>query len=193
MEFGPRALGSRSIIGDARSPKMQEVMNLKIKFRESFRPFAPSVIIEKVSDYFELDRESPYMLLVAPVRKEIRREMTEEEQQLFGLDKLHIRRSTVPAITHIDYSARIQTVDNEINPLYHKMISKFYEKYGCAVIINTSFNVRGEPIVCTPEDAFRCFMRTNMDYLIMGNFLLDKKDQKPLENDIDWQKEFELD
>ncbi|OGH05864.1 MAG: hypothetical protein A2W22_02745 [Candidatus Levybacteria bacterium RBG_16_35_11] len=193
MEFGPRALGSRSIIGDARSPKMQEVMNLKIKFRESFRPFAPSVIIEKVSDYFELDRESPYMLLVAPVRKEIRREMTEEEQQLFGLDKLHIRRSTVPAITHIDYSARIQTVDKETNPLYHKMISKFYEKYGCAVIINTSFNVRGEPIVCTPEDAFRCFMRTNMDYLIMGNFLLDKKDQKPLENDIDWQKEFELD
>lgn len=193
MEFGPRALGSRSIIGDARSPKMQEVMNLKIKFRESFRPFAPSVIKEKVSDYFELDRESPYMLLVAPVRKEIRREMTEEEQQLFGLDKLHIRRSTVPAITHIDYSARIQTVDKETNPLYHKMISKFYEKYGCAVIINTSFNVRGEPIVCTPEDAFRCFMRTNMDYLIMGSFLLDKKVQKPLENDIDWQKEFELD
>lgn len=193
MEFGPRALGSRSIIGDARSSKMQEVMNLKIKFRESFRPFAPSVIKEKVSDYFELDRESPYMLLVAPVRKEICREMTEEEQKLFGLDKLHVCRSSIPAITHIDYSARIQTVDKETNPLYYKMISKFYEKHGCAVIINTSFNVRGEPIVCSLEDAYRCFMRTNMDYLIMGNFLLDKKAQKPLENDIDWKKEFELD
>jgi carbamoyltransferase len=193
MEFGPRALGSRSIIGDARSSKMQEVMNLKIKFRESFRPFAPSVIKEKVSDYFELDRESPYMLLVAPVRKDICREMTEEEQKLFGLDKLHLCRSSIPAITHIDYSARIQTVDKETNPLYYKMISKFYEKYGCAVIINTSFNVRGEPIVCSLEDAYRCFMRTNMDYLIMGNFLLNKKAQKPLENDIDWKKEFELD
>ncbi|OHE57171.1 MAG: hypothetical protein A2Z47_00285 [Thermodesulfovibrio sp. RBG_19FT_COMBO_42_12] len=193
MEFGPRALGSRSIIGDARSLKMQEVMNLKIKFRESFRPFAPSVIKEKVSDYFEIDRESPYMLLVAPVRKEICREMTEEEQKLFGLDKLHLCRSSIPAITHIDYSARIQTVDKETNPLYYKMISKFYEKHGCAVIINTSFNVRGEPIVCSLEDAYRCFMRTNMDYLVMGNFLLDKKAQKPLENDIDWKKEFELD
>ncbi|MBI4707351.1 MAG: carbamoyltransferase [Candidatus Omnitrophica bacterium] len=193
MEFGPRALGSRSIIGDARSPKMQEVMNLKIKFRESFRPFAPSVIKEKVSEYFELDKESPYMLLVAPVRKEIRRDMTDDEQKLFGLDKLHVKRSTIPAITHVDYSARVQTVDEETNPLYHKMISKFYEKYGCAVIINTSFNVRGEPIVCTPEDAYRCFMRTNMDYLIVGNFLLDKTKQKPLEGDTDWQKEFELD
>ncbi len=193
MEFGPRALGGRSIIGDARSSKMQEVMNLKIKFRESFRPFAPSVIKEKVSEYFELDKESPYMLLVAPVRKEIRREMTGDEQKLFGLDKLHVKRSTIPAITHVDYSARVQTVDEETNPLYHKMISKFYEKYGCAVIINTSFNVRGEPIVCTPEDAYRCFMRTNMDYLIVGNFLLDKTKQKPLEGDTDWQKEFELD
>jgi len=193
MEFGPRALGARSIIGDARSPKMQEVMNLKIKFRESFRPFAPSVIKEKVSDYFELDRESPYMLLVAPVRKEIRREMTEEEQRLFGLDKLHVIRSSIPAITHIDYSARIQTVDEETNPLYYRMIKKFDEKYGCPVIINTSFNVRGEPIVCTPEDAYLCFMRTNMDYLIMGNFLLDKKEQKSLDKDIDWLKEFELD
>ena len=154
MEFGPRALGSRSIIGDARSLKMQEVMNLKIKFRESFRPFAPSVIKEKVSDYFEIDRESPYMLLVAPVRKEICREMTEEEQKLFGLDKLHLCRSSIPAITHIDYSARIQTVDKETNPLYYKMISKFYEKHGCAVIINTSFNVRGEPIVCSLEEAY---------------------------------------
>ena len=193
MEFGPRALGSRSIIGDARSSKMQETMNLKIKFRESFRPFAPSVIKEKVSDYFEIDRESPYMLLVAPVKKDLCRQMTDEEQNLFGLDKLHIKRSFVPAITHIDYSARIQTVDNETNPLYHQMISKFNEKYGCPVIINTSFNVRGEPIVCTPEDAYRCFMRTNMDYLIMGNFLLDNKQQKPLEKDTDWMKEFGLD
>lgn len=193
MEFGPRALGSRSIIGDARSSNMQETMNLKIKFRESFRPFAPSVIKEKVSEYFEIDRESPYMLLVAPVKKDLCRQMTDEEQNLFGLDKLHVKRSFVPAITHIDYSARIQTVDNETNPLYHQMISKFNEKYGCPVIINTSFNVRGEPIVCTPEDAYRCFMRTNMDYLIMGNFLLDKKQQKPLEKDTDWMKEFGLD
>jgi carbamoyltransferase len=176
MEFGPRALGARSIIGDARSPKLQETMNLKIKFRESFRPFAPSVIRERVSDVFEIDRESPYMLLVAPVKKEIRRDMTEEEQNRFGLDKLHVVRSTIPAITHVDYSARIQTVDGEY-----------------PVIINTSFNVRGEPIVCTPEDAFLCFMRTNMDYLILENYLLDKKEQKVLEGDVDWQKEFELD
>jgi carbamoyltransferase len=193
MEFGPRALGARSIIGDARSPRMQETMNLKIKFRESFRPFAPSVLKERVMDYFELDRESPYMLLVAPVRKEIRREMTEEEQKYFGLDKLHVVRSSIPAITHIDYSARIQTVDGEYNSLYYKMIKKFDEKYGCPVIINTSFNVRGEPIVCTPEDAYLCFMRTNMDYLLLENFLLEKKGQKPLEKDIDWLKEFELD
>jgi carbamoyltransferase len=193
MEFGPRALGGRSIIGDARSPKMQETMNLKIKFRESFRPFAPSVIRERTADYFELDRESPYMLLVAPVKKEIRREMSEEEQKLFGLEKLHVMRSSIPAITHVDYSARIQTVDGVNNPLYYKMIKKFDEKYGCPVIINTSFNVRGEPIVCTPEDAFLCFMRTNMDYLIMENYLLDKREQKSLEKDIDWQKEFELD
>jgi len=193
MEFGPRALGARSIIGDARSPKMQEIMNLKIKFRESFRPFAPSVLKERASDYFEIDRESPYMLLVAPVRKEISREMTDEEKGLFGLDKLHVVRSTVPAITHVDYSARIQTVDGRYNPLYYKMIKRFDEKYGCAVIINTSFNVRGEPIVCSPEDAYLCFMRTNMDYLLLGNFLLEKKEQKPLEKDIDWLKEFELD
>jgi carbamoyltransferase len=193
MEFGPRALGGRSIIGDARSPKMQETMNLKIKFRESFRPFAPSVIKERVSDYFEIDRESPYMLLVAPVRKEHCREMTTEEQDLFGLDKLHVARSSIPAITHVDYSARIQTVDGEYNRRYYDMIKRFDEKYGCPVIINTSFNVRGEPIVCIPEDAYLCFMRTNMDYLIMENYLLDKKDQKALEKDIDWQKEFELD
>ncbi len=193
MEFGPRALGGRSIIGDARSPKMQEIMNLKIKFRESFRPFAPSVIKEKVSDYFELDRESPYMLLVAQVRKEILREMTDEDKNLFGIDKLNVVRSNIPAVTHIDYSARIQTVNSEDNPIYHKMISKFDEKYGCPVIINTSFNVRGEPIVCTLYDAYLCFMRTNMDYLILGNFLLEKKSQKPLVKDIDWLKEFELD
>lgn len=193
MEFGPRALGGRSIIGDARSLKMQETMNLKIKFRESFRPFAPSVIRERVSDFFEIDGESPYMLLVAPVRKELCREMTQDEQNLFGLDKLHVKRSDIPAITHIDYSARIQTVDGKYNKRYYEMMKKFDEKYGCPVIINTSFNVRGEPIVCTPEDAYLCFMRTNMDYLIMENCLLDKKDQKALEKDIDWQKEFELD
>ena len=193
MEFGPRALGARSIIGDARSTKMQETMNLKIKFRESFRPFAPSVIKERVSDFFEIDRESPYMLLVAPVKKGIRREMTVQEQNLFGLDKLHVVRSSMPAITHIDYSARIQTVDGEFNKLYYHMIKKFDEKYGCPVIINTSFNVRGEPLVCTPEDAYLCFMRTNMDYLLMENILLEKKEQKPLEKDVDWQKEFDLD
>jgi carbamoyltransferase len=193
MEFGPRALGNRSIIGDARSPKMQETMNLKIKFRESFRPFAPSVIKEKASDFFEIDRESPYMLLVAPVNKKIRKKMTEEQQRLFGLEKLHIVRSLVPAITHVDYSARLQTVNREHNAKYHRMISKFDEKYGCPVIINTSFNVRGEPIVCSPEDAYLCFMRTNMDYLLLENFLVKKTEQKPLEKDIDWLKEFELD
>jgi len=193
MEFGPRALGGRSIIGDARSPAMQEVMNLKIKFRESFRPFAPSVIRERVSDFFEIDKESSYMLLVAPVKKEICKEMSPEEQKQFGLDKLHVVRSSIPAVTHVDYSARVQTVNKEDNPLYYRMIEKFGEKYGCPVIINTSFNVRGEPIVCTPEDAYLCFMRTNMDYLIMGNFLIEKKEQKPLGKDIDWLKEFELD
>ncbi len=193
MEFGPRALGGRSIIGDARSPKMQEIMNLKIKFRESFRPFAPSVLKEKVSDYFDLERESPYMLIVAPVKESIRRKMTQEEQSYFGLDKLHVVRSVIPAVTHVDYSARVQTVTEETNPLYYRMIKKFGEKNNCPVIINTSFNVRGEPIVCTPEDAYLCFMRTNMDYLIMGNYLLNKEDQKPLEKDINWQKKFEND
>lgn len=193
MEFGPRALGGRSIIGDARSPKMQEVMNLKIKFRESFRPFAPSVLRERVSEYFDLKEESPYMLLVAPVAQSCRREMTAEEQKLFGLQKLLTIRSTIPAVTHVDYSARVQTVTEEDHPLYYRMIKKFDEKYGCPVIINTSFNVRGEPIVGTPEHAYLCFMRTNMDYLIVGNFLLEKKDQKPLDKDIDWLKEFELD
>jgi len=193
MEFGPRALGSRSIIGDARSSKMQEIMNLKIKFRESFRPFAPSVIKEEVSNFFEIEMESPYMLLVAQVKKEICREMFDEERKRFGLDKLHVVRSSIPAVTHVDYSARIQTINKDDNPLYYWMIKKFAEKYGCPVIINTSFNVRGEPIVCTPEDAYLCFMRTNMDYLIMGNFLIEKEEQKPLDKDIEWLKEFELD
>jgi len=193
MEFGPRALGSRSIIGDARSPEMQETMNLKIKFRESFRPFAPTVLSEHAADYFEIDRESPYMLLVAPVKKDIRKAVSEEEDGRFGLEKLKVVRSTVPAITHVDYTARLQTVNAADNPLYHRTIAKFNEKYGCPVIINTSFNVRGEPIVCSPEHAYTCFMRTNMDYLIMGNYLLEKTEQKPLEKDIDWLKEFELD
>lgn len=193
MEFGPRALGGRSIIGDARSPKMQEVMNLKIKFRESFRPFAPSVLKEKVSQYFDITEDSPYMLLVAPVRNDIRTEMTEEQKKLFGIEKLNVSRSTIPAVTHVDYSARVQTVDGQSNPHFYNLISKLDQKHGSAVIINTSFNVRGEPIVCTPEDAYRCFMRTHMDYLIVGNFLMDKKLQPEMEKDSDWKKEFELD
>lgn len=193
MEFGPRALGSRSIIGDARSPKMQSIMNLKIKYRESFRPFAPSVLEEKVSEYFEIDRPSPYMLLVADVKKERRKEMTPEEQKLFGIDKLNIKRSDIPAVTHVDYSARIQTVNKETNPIYYRMISKFNEKYRCGVIINTSFNVRGEPIVRSPKEAYTCFMRTEMDYLVMGSFILDKKVQPKFIETKDWREEFELD
>ena len=193
MEFGPRALGARSIIGDARSPEMQEVMNLKIKFRESFRPFAPSVLREKSADWFELEDESPYMLLVGPVSKKRRREMSPDEQQRFGLKKLLAIRSEIPAVTHVDNSARIQTVTEDHQPMFYRMIKRFDEKYGCPVIINTSFNVRGEPIVATPEHAFICFMRTNMDYLLLGNFLLEKKEQKPLDKDIDWLREFELD
>lgn len=175
MEFGPRALGSRSILGDARSPKMQEIMNLKIKFRESFRPFAPSVIEERVSDFFELDRESPYMLLVARVRKEYCRQESEEGPAREGLDKLRFIRSEIPAVTHVDCSARVQTVDKDTNPLFYNLIKKFGEKYRYPIVINTSFNVRGEPIVCAPQDAYLCFKRTNMDYLLMGNFLIEKK------------------
>lgn len=193
MEFGPRALGNRSIIGDARSAKMQSTMNIKIKFREGFRPFAPSVLSEKVSDYFEMENESPYMLLVADVKRERQKEMTEEQKKLFGIDKLNILRSDIPAVTHIDYSARIQTVQKETNPRYHKLISEFEKQTGYAVVVNTSFNVRGEPIVCTPQDAYRCFMRTDIDYLVLGNFLLNKAEQKKLENDVDWKKEFVLD
>lgn len=193
MEFGPRALGARSIVGDARSAKMQSVMNLKIKFRESFRPFAPSVLGEYVSDCFEIDRASPYMLLVAYVRPERRREMTESENRLWGIDKLNVVRSDIPAITHVDYSARLQTVHKDTNPLYHEMIKTFHEQTGCPAVVNTSFNVRGEPIVCSPGDAYTCFMRTEMDYLVMENIILDKKEQPPLSGDIDWRKEFGLD
>jgi carbamoyltransferase len=172
---------------------MQSVMNLKIKYRESFRPFAPSVLREEVGNYFEMNCDSPYMLLVAPVEKSRQRPMTVEEENLFGIDKLNVPRSDIPAVTHVDYSARIQTVHREENPVYYDLIREFRNLTGCPVIINTSFNVRGEPIVCTPRDAYRCFMRTEMDYLVLGNFLLDKKDQKPLEGDTDWRSEFELD
>jgi carbamoyltransferase len=193
MEFGPRALGARSIIGDARSPKMQSIMNLKIKYRESFRPFAPSVLLENVSDYFDMNCSSPYMLLVADVKEERRIAMTADQDRLFGIEKLNISRSDLPAVTHVDYSARIQTVSREDNPLYHDLISAFARKTGCPVIINTSFNVRGEPIVCRPEEAYKCFMRTEMDYLVMGNFIIAKKAQKQLAEDSNWRKEFQLD
>jgi len=171
MEFGPRALGNRSILGDARSTKMQSVMNLKVKFRESFRPFAPIVRRERVADYFELEVESPYMLLVAPVKKELCREVSPEVK---GLDRLKEIRSTLPAITHVDYSARIQTVEREGNPLLYDLLLRFEQATGCGVLVNTSFNVRGEPIVCTPDDAYRCFMNTEMDYLIMGSFVIER-------------------
>lgn len=193
MEFGPRALGARSIIGDARSPAMQSKMNLKIKFRESFRPFAPSVLAEHVGDYFEFDGISPYMLLVADLKREKRRAMTADEQKLWGIDKLNVVRSEIPAVTHVDYSARIQTVHKKTNPRYHDLIEAFYKKTGCPVIVNTSFNVRGEPIVCTPEDAYRCFMRTDIDYLILGNFILDKCAQPTWKEKEDWKKTYELD
>ena len=193
MEFGPRALGARSIIGDPRSPKMQSVMNLKIKFRESFRPFAPSVLRDRVHDFFEMDADSPYMLLVAPVKEDRQIRMTADEESLFGIDKLNIPRSDVPAVTHVDYSARIQTVRREENPPYYDLIQAFDSISGCPVIVNTSFNVRGEPIVCTPEDAYRCFMRTEMDYLVLGNYLLDKRSQPNWSEQEDWREEFELD
>ena len=193
MEFGPRALGSRTIIGDARSPKTQKTINLKIKYRESFRPFAPSIREEDISDYFEIDRPSPYMLLVANVKKDKQLPMTVEEESYFGLKKLNIPRSEIPAVTHVDYSARIQSVSKKTNKRYHEMLTVFKEKYGCPVVVNTSFNVRGEPIVCTPNDAYRCFMRTEMDYLLLNNYLLIKTEQKPLSNDSDWKNEFELD
>lgn len=193
MEFGPRSLGGRSILGDARNTKMQSVMNLKIKYRESFRPFAPSVLREHVSSYFQMDCDSPYMLLVAPVLESRRLPFESNHKNLWGIELLNIPRSDVPAITHIDYSARVQTVHAETNPRYHELLKAFEGKTGCAVLVNTSFNVRGEPIVCTPEDAYRCFMRTEMDLLVLENFLLRKEDQQPLREDSDWKKEFELD
>lgn len=193
MEFGPRALGNRSIIGDARSTKMQSVMNLKIKFRESFRPFAPSVLAERCSDYFELDSTSPYMLLVANVQEQLKLPLTSEQDQLSGIEKLKIPRSKIPAVTHVDYSARVQTVDPQRNPRYYGLIKTFEQKTGCAVLVNTSFNVRGEPVVCTPQDAYNCFMRTEMDYLVLENCLLEKKQQPYTPRDDSWQDEFELD
>ena len=193
MEFGPRALGNRSILGDPRSEKTQSVMNLKIKYRESFRPFAPSILLDDVNDYFEMEGESPYMLLVAPVQNKIRRQVKTDEERLFGIDRLNIARSEIPAVTHVDYSARVQTVSESEHPRYYNLIQAFKELTGCPVLVNTSFNVRGEPIVCTPDDAYRCFMRTEMDYLVLGNYLLDKKKQTPLANDINWRNEFELD
>jgi len=177
MEFGPRSLGARSILGDPRSEKMQKTLNLKVKYRESFRPFAPSVLREDVSDWFEADYDSPYMLLVDDVKKDKRIEMTKEEEHLFGIDKLNIKRSSIPAVTHVDYSARIQTVHKSTNPKYYALITKFKEKTGCSVVVNTSFNVRGEPIVCTPEDAFKCFMGTELDLLVVGNCVLQKEEQ----------------
>lgn len=191
MEFGPRALGSRSILGDARSPEMQTTMNLKIKYRESFRPFAPSALEDKADCWFELDRPSPYMLLVAAVQSELRLEIG--ENHYLGLDKLKAPRSSIPAVTHVDCSARIQTVSRNDHPLYYDMIAAFDRKHGCPVIINTSFNVRGEPIVCTPEDAYLCFMRTEMDHLYLDGFLLHKSEQPPLRNDENWKERYELD
>jgi len=193
MEFGPRSLGARSIIGDPRSKKMQSVMNLKIKYRESFRPFAPAVKAECVSDWFELDRHSPYMLLVAPIRQEKRLKVSEHQSGLFGIDKLNIPRSEVPAVTHVDFSARVQTVHAQTNPRFHQLLEAFEATSGCPVLVNTSFNVRGEPIVCTPQDAYRCFMRTEMDYLVLEGFLLAKDNQPQWQEAADWRNEYELD
>ncbi len=193
MEFGPRALGARSILGDARNPKMQSVMNLKIKFRESFRPLAPSVLRERVEDYFALDVDSPYMLLVAPVQEKRRIAPTKEQQSLWGIDLLNVPKSDIPAATHVDYSARIQTVHEDTNPRYYKLLKAFESKTDYGLLVNTSFNVRSEPIVSSPEDAYRCFMRTAIDILVLENCLLDKADQKPLADDTNWQEEFELD
>lgn len=193
MEFGPRALGARSIIGDARSPRMQSVMNLKIKYRESFRPFAPSCLREDVAEWFEMECDSPYMLLVADVREDKRSVMTMEQQDLWGIDRLNVVRSQIPAVTHVDYSARIQTVHEQTNPRYHQLIREFKKLTRVGVIINTSFNVRGEPIVCTPEDAYRCFMRTEMDVLVLENCLLLKSEQPEFVDTGDWRSEFELD
>jgi carbamoyltransferase len=193
MEFGPRALGGRSILGDPRSTKMQSVMNLKIKYRESFRPFAPSILSDRVSDYFEMEHASPYMLLVANVKPEFRLPLSESQQKLFGIEKLNVPRSTLPAITHLDYSARIQTVHSETNPRYYALLKQFEALTDCPILVNTSFNVRGEPLVCSPEDAYQCFMRTEMDYLVLENFLLSKHNQPARAEDEGWKQEFELD
>ena len=193
MEFGPRALGGRSMIGDPRRPEMQSAMNLKIKYRESFRPFAPSVLRERVADYFEMNADSPYMLLVAPVLEKRRTDVTKEQERLWGIELLKVPRSDIPAVTHIDYSARIQTVHETTHGRYYALLKAFEAKTGCGVIVNTSFNVRGEPIVCTPADAYRCFMRTELDLLVLENCVLEKAQQKPLEGDSDWRKEFDLD
>jgi carbamoyltransferase len=193
MEFGPRALGSRSILGDPRSPRMQAQMNLKIKFREGFRPFAPSVLRERAGEYFELDGESPYMLLVALIRKNRQVPLTSEQSRLWGIDKLNIPRSDIPAVTHIDYSSRVQTVCRDTNPDFYDLIKEFEAITGYGLLVNTSFNVRGEPIVCTPADAYRCFMRTHIDYLVVGPFLLDKRDQPEWKETGEWTKEFRLD
>jgi carbamoyltransferase len=192
MEFGPRALGGRSIIGDPRSETMQKTLNLKVKYRESFRPFAPSILHEDLADWFEIDCDSPYMLMVANVRKSRRRAMTKTEKALFGIEKLNVKRSDIPAVTHVDYSARIQTVHEETNPLYHAVISAFKELTGCPVVVNTSFNVRGEPIVCTAEDAFRCFMGTEIDMLVCGDAILHKDRQDPALAE-DYKSKYELD
>ncbi len=193
MEFGPRSLGARSILGDGRSSKMQSIMNLKIKYRESFRPFAPAVLREKLEDYFEIDCDSPYMLLVANVKKELTKKMTASQEKLFGIEKLNIERSTIPAVTHVDYSARIQTIHQKTNPKFYNLVKKFAEKTGCAVVINTSFNVRGEPIVCSPEDSYKCFMRTEMDILAIEDFILYKDEQADFSDQQDWKKIYELD
>jgi carbamoyltransferase len=193
MEFGPRALGARSILGDPRSPRMQAQMNIKIKFREGFRPFAPSVLRDQVSRYFELDVDSPYMLLVAPVKQERQIPMDSASDQLWGIDKLNVARSDIPAVTHIDYSARIQTVSRDTNPDYYDLIREFECLTGCAVLVNTSFNVRGEPIVCSPADAYRCFMRTHLDNLVLGPFLLEKAGQPEWTESGNWKEEFQLD
>ena len=192
MEFGPRALGERSILGDPRSPVMQKTLNLKVKYRESFRPFAPSVLREDVAEWFDFDADSPYMLMVADVKPERQKAMSTADQALFGIDKLNVARSDIPAVTHIDYSARIQTVHADTNPRYHALISAFKARTGCPVVVNTSFNVRGEPIVCTPEDAFRCFMSTDLDVLAVGNCLLLKADQDPALK-LDYKDAFKLD
>jgi len=193
MEFGPRALGGRSILGDARNPDMQKKLNLKIKFREGFRPFAPTVLEEDVQDHFELDRPSPYMLLVVPVNEEKRVPLPTNYADLELYERLYFQRSTLPAVTHVDYSARVQTVNRDVNPRYWQLIYEFKQLTGCGVIVNTSFNVRGEPIVCTPEDAYRCFMRTEMDCLVVGDFVLDKAEQPAFQDDEDWRAEFTLD